>query len=41
MSFESSVSRGIHAGLMTDSGNDTHSVLLPTDKELVLKGNSA
>ena len=37
MSFESSVSRGIHAGLMADAGTDTHSVLLPTDKELVLK----
>lgn len=37
MSFESSVSTGIHAGLMTDAGNDAHSVLLPTDKELVLK----
>ncbi len=39
MSFESSVPRGIHAGLMADAGTDTDttSVLLPTDKELVLK----
>ena len=37
MSFEASVPRGIHAGLMADAGSDTPSVLLPTDKELVLK----